>query len=90
MLEFVTAFTNDRDRIDVTANPITNRRQLRQGFVPIKLNGTQLGGKQLGGKSVGLNPAPPSLALETRVGLGGQMNSAISRCHNTKFKARFR
>lgn len=84
VLELATSFANDRNRIDVATNPIANGRQLRQGLTPIKLNGTQLGGEQLGGESIRLDSPPPSLALETLIGIRSQMNSAISRCHDIK------
>jgi len=87
LFEFFAAFSNQGDGIDGgTPYPPPDVGQLSQRGVPIEIDRGQVGSKQLVGKLVRLHAATIRLLLKPVVGVWGDVDYPVARCHERKFR----
>jgi hypothetical protein len=84
VLKLVATLTYEGDRIDLPANPTANLSQISQRTLQVELRWSKIRSKQLIGEDIRSHAATLSLTLEPVVGVGGHMDGARSRSHETK------
>jgi hypothetical protein len=81
LLKFFAAFSNHGDGIDRAANPATDIGQVRQDALQVGVSRSKLGCEQLVDKLVRLHAATARLSLKAIVGVGGDVDYPVARCH---------
>ena len=81
---FATLADNCDGIVGPAAHAATDLCQVGEDAVEVGVHGRELGGEQLVGKRVRLHAATPCLSLKALVGIGGEVDYPVARCHQRK------
>lgn len=88
VLKLVAAFTHHGDRIDWATNAAADLGKVGQDRLQVGLRRRKLGGQQLVGQRAWQQATPDRLALKALVGVGSDVDYAVTRGHRQKPRAR--